>query len=250
MPRPLLKAEFQPQTSFSDETSRWSPALDGTSWSLRTNGPDGPACFPLTDRLQIAPYCTGGHMTPPAGPSACLLGPGRATGTLRDSFYRLLQVGDEDADHQRADVDVVHGLAALCGLVNGLLAGGEGGAVVRGAGEAGGRLLLAGGGAPGRRQQARLVPSRHRAERRLAGAARGGVYGRDGDGVGGFTSRRLATADAEKLKRPRTGKSGPLSQTSQLERFASPLTSFSGSPGGWTAAGLLVPLVYWSCWFA
>lgn len=112
-------------------------------------------------------------MTQLVGPS--LLGQTSVFSSPSCSFYRLLQVGDEDADDQRVDVDVVHadvrGLGGgLDGLVNGLLAGAVGGAVVRVVGEALGRLVLAGGGAPGHRQQARLVPSRKERKAWLASA--------------------------------------------------------------------------------
>lgn len=88
----------------------------------------------------------------------------------RSRTDRLLQVGDEDADDQRVDVDVVHAAlrrlgGGLYGFVDGLFPGAVGGAVVRVVGEALGHLVLAGGGAPGHRQQARLVQPGQRAEK-------------------------------------------------------------------------------------
>lgn len=72
--------------------------------------------------------------------------------------HRLLQVGDEDADHQRVCQGVIRAEAGRLGcgpdgLVDGLLSGGVGGGAAGVVGEAAGHLVLAGGGAAGHRQQ-------------------------------------------------------------------------------------------------
>lgn len=80
--------------------------------------------------------------------------------------HRLLQVGDDDTDDQRVDVNVVHAVLRWLGggpygLVDGFFAGAVRGTVVGVVRKALGHLILAGGGAPGHSQQARRIQLRH-----------------------------------------------------------------------------------------